>query len=254
MSVIERPELHAELGEQSSPYNAAEQTADSSFELDQQSKEAINSILVLGVAARYSEIDAILMGWNERRQIDGQPLQQVALDIVRNTTLAGLDRVAGDPYVPTASHSVYDRLFDYLPDQSHVDFVDRLSRLSDASFKLFYIKDYVLSDEEIADYRETQLYFMRAADQLFHDLFFSFATSDAYDIPERYGDFIAKTMEPHVAALYFDPRYIAGMMNFYREDRLQANESQELRFFRWMLKQAHHVKIKRLGEHTLAST
>jgi hypothetical protein len=223
-----------------------EPTYSSEIFSDSDAINAIKDVLIIGVAARHGEVDALRMHWDDRHAVDGEPLQKVALEALRDAAIAGLDRLAGDHVTKTPAHSVYDQLFSHSTDKTHGEFLERLSWMSQVTWKLFKFPEFELTSEQEAQFIANEQRFMKAADQLFHDLFFMLATTS--DVPDKYTDMVNDILGPEIAALYLDKKYIIGMLKFVRTPRnVLKSPLDEVQFYEWMLRQEQRLRLKKLG-------
>lgn len=242
---VEKPDLTIDLRTPQTP-----ETNEIFF--DSVASEAIRKVMIIGVAARHGEVDALRMHWGERFYVDGQPLQKVALEALRDAAIAGIDRLDGDNGVHTPAHSVYDQLFVRSRDKTHADFVERLSWMSQNTWKLFNFREFELTTEQEQQFIANERRLMLAADQLFHDLFFVVAKSN--DLPDKYVDLIDQVLGDDVASLYLDKRYIIGMLKFVKTPHtVLKNPLDEVHFYEWMLQQEQRLRIRQVGKFATAN-
>lgn len=206
--------------------------------------EALKQILVIGVAARHGKFEAINK-WSER-QIDGESLQQFALEALRDAAIAGLDRLDADYQRRTPAHVAYDKLFANSAEEKHGNFLELLSQMSQNTWKLFNIEGFTLTPEKRSEFLDTEKQLANTADQEFYNFFFEPVTKG--EIPEN---LIELTIGSEIGELYLEKKYIATNLRPSRTSHALNNnptDPEELRFFEWMLDQELRLRLQKLGE------
>lgn len=210
--------------------------------------EAVKKIIIIGVAARHSEIDILRMHWSNRHQIYNEPLQEVALESLRDAAIAGIDRLDGKYDVPTVAHSVFDQLYGRSEDTSHAAFIERLSWISQSTWKLLNFHDFELTPVQENTFRDNQQHLMLTADDLFQNFFYKLAQTDAE--PDKYAKLIDTVLGQDVAEIYLDKKYIISKLRYLRSTRTihkDVEPETELQFYEWMLQQEQRLRLRKLG-------
>lgn len=214
------------------------------FEKEQFTKEVLERLLILGLAARDCNPAALILRY-DRPLLDGQPLQTRAIEIMEDTAMAGLDRLRGDGTTTTVDHSVYDQLFDRYTDSSHADFVDRLAWAVAIKRNLMRDPNYEVNIRERQLYKSFEARMVQASNKIFQDMFGSVAL--ARNTPEKYQDFLERMVDPVIAMEYLDIKYWQdSLAHLERMDHPKLDRQKS--FCTWIIAKGREVRAKHLGK------
>jgi len=227
----------------------AENLTNETLQRDDHVREALNKLLILGIAARDCKTSTLLTRW-DGKTIQGQQLQASSVEILRDAAMAGMDRINGNFTTSSVAHSIYDQLFDRFSDTSHLDLVNRLGWISQNKWKLFNQPRFEFSSHERQLFKENEARVVRVSDKIFRDQFFAVAMARV--VPDKYANLLEEMLEPDVGVAFLNEKHLREKMEFAKTIGAPGSAN-EYRFWGWGILKGKQLRARMLGS-TAAQT
>ncbi len=221
----------------------AENSSNELLHAEDHAKEALNKLLILGIAARDCETSTLLTRW-DGKVIQGEHLQTKSIEILRDAAMAGMDRINGNFTTESVAHSIYDQLFDRFSDTSHLDLVNRLGWISQNKWKLFNQPSFELTSHERQLFKENEARVVRVSDKIFRDQFFAVAMARV--VPKKYTNLLEEMIEPDVGVAFLNEKHLREKMEFAKTIG-GPGSANEYRFWGWGILKGKQLRARMLG-------